>query len=667
MKKLNTKIATIILAAGQGVRMKSKVSKVLHPLAGKPMILASINNFKLIDPSQIILVASPNNKKELKKIAGSNVTIAIQTKPKGTADATNIGLQKVTRAVDTVIVANGDDSAFYKGETIKRVINKHINTKSVQTILTVRLHNPEGFGRVVKKKGKVTKIIEEKEATQNQKKIKEINAGLYVFDKNWLKANLSKIKQSSTTREKYLVDLVDIAIKQNKKVSTCILKDTHEWHGINTQEELKKAEEKFRKRIHVMGMAGAGASAISGIAKSYGYDVSGCDLSPGSSYVKNLKQKIIKGHHKSHIHNIGMLIISPAIIKNDPKNPELLQAKKQNIPILTWQEFQGKHLQDKKFVISVAGAYGKSTTTAMISQIMKDANVDPTCEIGATVRQWQRNYLVGKSKYYINEADEYNDNFLNYNPDIAVILNVAWDHPDYFKSKSDLISSYQKFIGNIKKNGYLVIGEDKALGKLAKSVRNDIKVVKVQEFDDVSLEIIGKFRKTNANTALTVAKILKLDIEKAKKTVQKFKGVGRRLEFKGEIKWVKVYDDYAVQPYTIMSTANALREKFPDKKIILVLEPHTFSRTRVFFDEFVASLKHTKVNKIFVTKVYLARESGDKYKLSRKLAQAVGPKAIFSGSVKNTSDIIKTRLKNFDVICSMGAGDVYKLYDLLQS
>lgn len=438
-----------------------------------------------------------------------------------------------------------------------------------------------------------------------------------------------------------------------------------------------------QQKIHIMGIAGAGASAVAGIAREYGYQVTGCDLQKVSAYTQKLKTKIIEGHNPSHIAGIDMLVVSPAVLKLNKNNGELQQAKKFKIPILTWQQFQGEFLQKDKSTIAVAGAYGKSTTTAMIAKILTDLGLDPTCEIGAKVLDWGTNFRVGKGDYYVCEGDEYNDNFLNYHPGIAVILNIAWDHPDFFKTKKDVISSYKKFINNIKPNGILVT-TDEVIRKLFFELKREvtakntidfmvssrpartIKIIKVKDFGNYHLSIIGDFRKENANGALTVAEVLGLSMDKAKLSLANFTGVGRRLEANGEISGVKFYDDYAVQPYTILKTADALKEKFKDKKVLLVLELHTFSRIETFFEDFTSSLKKSKVDQIYITDVYAAREKGNRCQLSRKLANAVGTRAKYTGSIGKTARYIKSHIGSWDVICSMGAGDSYKLYDLVK-
>lgn len=199
-------------------------------------------------------------------------------------------------------------------------------------------------------------------------------------------------------------------------------------------------------KVHFMGIGGAGASAAAAIAKASGFKVSGCDIAK-SKYLENLDEIKVKiGHGKTHLSNCDILVITPAILKFDPKIEEITAAKKLKMPILTWQEFMGKFLQKGKRVIAVAGTHGKSTTTAMIGHILEDAGFNPTVEVGAVDLGWGKNFRVGGSKWFVCEADEYNNNFLNYQPEIAVITNIDWDHPDFFKSKALVFDSFVKFI-----------------------------------------------------------------------------------------------------------------------------------------------------------------------------------------------------------------------------
>ncbi|OGD97186.1 hypothetical protein A3A49_02260 [Candidatus Curtissbacteria bacterium RIFCSPLOWO2_01_FULL_38_11b] len=665
MKK-NGDLAAIVLAAGLGTRMKSSLSKVLHFVAAKTIIERTCMLLDDLKPVQTIIVVNRSNKDQIINLSKNNYRYVLQPRPSGTADALKSTLLHLKKQIRHVLVLYGDDNIFYKTQTLQKVYQKHFREKSTITFVTVKKQNPTGFGRVFKENNKVIGIIEEKDADKNQKKINEINNGVYLFKRKWLEKNISKLTPSDITKELYLTDLINLASNQNQNVKTYLLKDNNQFFAISTASDLKKANILFEKRIHIMGIRGAGASAVTKIAQNYGFIVDGCDIQKESPYDVNLKNiQIEEGHNQSHITNISKLIVSPAVLKFSPQNAELLRAKKEHIRVQTWQQFQGEILQKGKFVISVAGAYGKSTTTAMIANILKDAGLDPTCEIGANVINWGKNYQLGKSKYYICEADEYMDNFLSYKPDIAVILNTKWDHPDYFKNKKDLNNSYIKFINNLKFGGCLITTAE-VINLIRKSIRSDIKIIKIKNFNSIRLKIIGNFRKQNANAALTLAQILNLNIKKAQESLSLFKGIKRRLEYKGKIKETKFYDDYAVAPITIQTTINALAKKFKDKKILLVLEPHTFSRVNFFFNAYVISIKTSKINRVFITDVYPAREKGNVKELSIKLAKAVGKKAQFTGSLNQTANTLSQNLDKFEIVCSMGAGDSYRFYDLVK-
>ncbi|MBI4037625.1 NTP transferase domain-containing protein [Candidatus Curtissbacteria bacterium] len=654
--------SAIILAGGLGKRMESKISKVLTRLGDQPLIKKTYQNIENLYPKQIIIVANPKNAKNIQKLL-PGAEIAIQKEAKGTLDAAVCGLKKVNKDTSEVGIFYGDDTAFYKSTTINKVFNLHLSSKANITFVTLEKEDPSGLGRIVRNNGQLAGIIEEKDATNFQKEIKEVNNGIYFFEKNWIRNNAKKIRPSKITGELYLTDLIGLALKNKVGVQTYKLKDSNEWHGINTPGELEEARRKLA-RIHFMGIAGSGAAAVAAIAKDYGYTVDGCDIDPDSAYSANLSHiKVTRGHSKAHVKGISKLVISPSVLKLDPDNPEIHEAQKLKIPQETWQEFQGKELQKDKYVISVAGAYGKSTTTAMIAQILIDASFDPTCEIGATVISWGKNYRVGKSIYYICEADEYNNNFLNYQSDLAVVLNLGWDHPDFFKSESELVDSYQQFINNIKPGGNLIIESSQK----EKFTFKNINVNNITDFEEVDISLIGNFRKENAKAALTVAKLFGIDTKVAKKSIKNFKGLFRRLEFKGEVEGVRIYDDYAVQPYTIKTTANALKEKYKNQKVALVLEPHTHSRIKFFFDDFVTSLQKTNVDSIYITDIYAAREQNNNSQLALKLASEVGSKAKYVGSLERAAKVLKKELHNFGVILSMGAGRTYKFWDILNS
>ena len=193
------------------------------------------------------------------------------------------------------------------------------------------------------------------------------------------------------------------------------------------------------------------------------------------------------------------------------------------------------------------------------------------------------------------------------------------------------------------------------------------KIVETKFALNTKLSLIGKFRQENSNAALTCAEILKLDHQKAKQSIENFKGLSRRLEFKGKIKGVNFYDDYAVQPYTILKTTNALLDEYPQSKITLVLEPHTFSRVNKFFKEFVEAIKNTNIERVIICNTFPAREFGNSEKVSKQLVKSVGDKSIFTGTIEQTAKYIKTNIKSLDIVCSMGAGNAYKLFNLIKN
>lgn len=644
--------------------MKSNTPKVLHRLGNKPMISHTVELAQTLMPASTVIVARPENIKDIQKITSGKLSFATQRENEGTAAAVMAALPFAKTPITAVLY--GDDTAFYKTQTIEQIYKKHKASHAVITIATLHKGDPQGLGRIIRKENNVQAIIEEKDATKEQKAINEVSVGLFFINTDWLKESVAKLLPSPVTGEYYLTDLVKIAQQNKQKVDTFKLDDPAQWHGINTAKELEEANSKLLRKIHIMGIAGAGASALGAIASAQGYEVTGCDLYPESAYKNNLAGISVKeGHSPDHLRCIGQLILSEAILKNDPNNSEVASAREQGIPTLLWEQFQARVLQKDKFVIAIAGAYGKSTTTAMVSKMLTDAGLDPTCEIGAKILEWGVNFRIGKSNYYICEVDEYYDKFQNYSPDIAIILNLGWDHPDYFKSEKDLIDSYKKFVRGIKSGGKLIVPQ--SLIPVFKSTAGHLQIVPIQNYGNYQLDIIGSFRRENADAAMTLASQLGIASSNAKKSIESFRGTGRRLELKGRIKNTIVYDDYAVQPYTILKTANALAEKYAGKKMALVFEPHTFSRINKFFEHFVRSLKEINADHIYVTSVFAAREKGDIEKLSKAIVKSVGPNSTYSGSIEQTAKSLKGDLDKYDVVLSMGAGSVYKIYDLLKA
>ncbi len=420
-----------------------------------------------------------------------------------------------------------------------------------------------------------------------------------------------------------------------------------------------------------MGIGGSGASAAARLAKETGYEVSGCDLEESSITHRLRKEGIAVslGHEVSHLKNLDLLVHTPAVFYQSLTHPEYLKAKAKGIA-LTWEEFMAEYLQKGKYTIAVAGTHGKGTTTAMICRLLETAGLDPTCEVGANLLDWEKkNNRVGKSKYFVFEADEFRDKFLIYKPDLAVITSIGMEHPDYFKDFNQVLSSFVKFARKAK---VLVInGEDAGCQKLIKEIRGSrgIRVIKYKKLTKVQakLRFPGEHIRSNAAAAWTAAKVLGVKDKQIRGGLERFGGLERRFEFKGEVEGAKIYDDYAHHPTAVAANIAAMRELFPKKKIWVVFQPHMYSRLERFFPEFTKALQ--KADRVVVTDVYSRRENGLPKPTGKELALSIGfPKATYvGGDLNNVANFVRRNVSPGDAVIIVGAGDVIKVSEALTS
>ena len=420
------------------------------------------------------------------------------------------------------------------------------------------------------------------------------------------------------------------------------------------------------KRIHFLGIGGSGASAAASLAQAQGFEITGCDLEPHNEFTTQFKSsQLLKGHSASHLGgggtNIDILAVTPAIFSLDPDNDELREAKKRGIRILTWQEFVGEYLTKDKFVIAICGTHGKTTTTAMIAQILEDADLDPTVLLGAIHPKWKTNYRVGKSKYFVVEADEFNDNFLAYKPDITVVTNTEMDHPEYFKDINAYLDSFEKFLLQTKQTIVANL-QDKNTAEIVKDVMKQSKVFAL-DFNkievDLDLKIPGGHNISNAKTAFQVGLLLGIAPEIIKQSLNNYGGVGRRFEYLGEFNGAKVYSDFGHHPTEITKTMVAAREKFPNQKIYLFYQPHMFSRTKALFDDFVKVFKNLPVDGTVILDIYPSREIDTGLVSSEELVKAIDKKnAYFAKELKKEE--FEMYAKPGDILFFMGAGDIDK-------
>lgn len=385
-------------------------------------------------------------------------------------------------------------------------------------------------------------------------------------------------------------------------------------------------------RVHFMGIGGSGMAVVAEIAKAYGYEVSGCDIKTG-------------GHNPNHLQNIDILCVSPAIFFQNNNHPEVELARQKNI-LMTWQEFMGKYLHKDKFVICIAGTHGKSTTTAMVGQLLQTANLDPTVELGAS------GHRIGKGKYFISEADEYYGNFLHYHPQITILNNIELDHPEYFKTIDNMLSVFQKFVDQ---TGLLIYNTDSPLIHKLVLPKNSIPY-SVGEFPkDLKLKIPGDHNKSNAVGVIKLAEVLKIDY---KKTLENFTGIDRRLQELGTINGITVIDDYANHPTAFKTNINAIITKYPNKPIWVVIEPHTFSRLRAVLGDLPDALK--EANHVIISKIFASRESDPGDFTGSDIAKVI-PGALYIPEFPDIIHFLLSTIHSPAIILVMGSGNSDKL------
>lgn len=411
------------------------------------------------------------------------------------------------------------------------------------------------------------------------------------------------------------------------------------------------------KKVHFMGIGGSGCSGVAAIAQAFSYHVDGCDLAEGSftDYLSEKNIPVLKGHDPSHLKDVDLLVISPAITSLDTDNLELQKAKERGMPVMTWQEFTGRELQKDKFVIAVAGTHGKSTTTALIGLMMDKAGLDPTVLVGAEVKEWGRNFRLGKSQYFLIEADEYNNNFLNYQANVGVITVIEFDHPEFFADIGQVESAFEKFVSGFKQESVLIKSPSVSLtNPKGKTIS-----FKERSFE---MKIPGRFNQLNASIAYETGNYLGIESSILNEIILNFSGVKRRFELVSQVAGIKIYDDYAHHPTAIKQTLMALRQKFPSEQLWVVFQPHMFSRTKALFGDFVKVFKEASVDKIIITDIFPSREKDTGLVHSRDLVQAIGQdKAQYLPSIPEAVNYLSERVAALSVVMVMGAGDINNL------
>jgi len=401
------------------------------------------------------------------------------------------------------------------------------------------------------------------------------------------------------------------------------------------------------KKIFFIGIGGIGISALAKMAISRGMEVSGVndDKSPKTlNPLRDAGADIFYQSENRELPEADLYVYSDAWLY---RGPEIIEsAKKTGKPVLSYFEALGQFAKEYR-VIAVAGTHGKTTTTAMLAEILVDAGLDPTVIVGSFIKKFDSNFRKGNSEYLVVEADEYNKHFLNFHPFLTVVTNIEADHLDCFKDLADIQNAFDKLLSQSENK---ITDYTKYLEKVPK------------------LSVPGEHNRMNAAAALAVADFLNIEEEIAQKSIAQFSGTWRRLEKRGETKeGVIIYDDYAHHPTEIKASLEALRELFPvgKKKITVIFQPHLYSRTKALFNDFAKSFKGA--DNIYLLPIFFAREEKDESISSEKLASAIslaGDKVKAFPDFESAEKFVKElNLGKNDVFVTMGAGEAYKIAD----
>lgn len=401
------------------------------------------------------------------------------------------------------------------------------------------------------------------------------------------------------------------------------------------------------KKVFFIGIGGIGISALAKMALSRDMEVLGLNDEESPKTLDPLRDAGVIIYYQNELKELpdaDLYVYSDAWLY---RGPEIIEdAKTRGKPVLSYFEALGQFAKEYK-VIAIAGTHGKTTTTAMIAEILVDAGLDPTVVVGSFVKKFGSNFRAGKSEYLVVEADEYMRHFLNLNPFISVVLNIEADHLDYYKDFLDVQDAFDKFLSQSENK---ILNYHQYLGKIPK------------------LLVPGLHNRMDAAAAMAVTELLNIKEEVIKKSLAEFSGTWRRLEKKGETKeGTIVYDDYAHHPTEVRASLEALRELYPkeENKITVLFQPHLYSRTKALFDDFVKCFKWA--DQVFLLPIYFAREDKDESVSSEKLAEAIaetGEKAQAFSSFEKAENFVKSlNLGPNDVFVTMGAGEAYKVAD----
>lgn len=443
------------------------------------------------------------------------------------------------------------------------------------------------------------------------------------------------------------------------------------------------------KHIHFVGIGGIGMSGIAELLINLGYKVSGSDLkdTPVTGRLAALGGHIFQGHKRDQAEGADVVVFSSAV---GGENPEIQEAKERSVPVIPRAEMLAE-LMRLKYGVAIAGAHGKTTTTSMVASILTSGHLDPTVVIGGRLDIWGgSNAKLGQGDVLVAEADESDGSFLALSPAIAVVTNIDQEHMDHYGDMEAIRETFINFINKIPFYGtaILCLDNEEIQGIIPHLKKRYLTYGMTSQADlrgrdlekeqlGVSFEVLyrnsslgrivvgmpGEHNVLNALAATAVGLELDLSIDVIKEGLKNLGGLARRFQLKGEKKDVLVLDDYGHHPAEIMATLKTARECWPERRLVVVFQPHRFTRTSVLYDRFVISFNEADV--LIVTSIFAAGESAIDGVTGEWLSQGIkdhGHKDVtFCPEQKDILSTLLSIVKPGDLIITMGAGDIYRL------
>ena len=446
------------------------------------------------------------------------------------------------------------------------------------------------------------------------------------------------------------------------------------------------------QQIHFVGIGGIGMSGIAEVLLNLGYRISGSDLeeTPITRRLAELGATVVQGHEAQNVGEADVVVLSSAV---PPDNVEVVAARERKIPVIRRAEMLAE-LMRMKYGIAIAGTHGKTTTTSLVASVLTHGGLDPTIVIGGRLNVWETNARLGQGRYLVAEADESDGSFLNLSPTVAVVTTIDEEHLDFYRDLAHLQETFLSFINKIPFYGLAVLCLDEphiqalipriekrmvtyGLSSQADFLGQDIDRKGLETsytaryqgspLGRVRLQMPGVHNVLNSLAAIAVGLELDMDFHDIAEALAEFGGIERRFQIKGERRGVMVVDDYGHHPAEIRATLQAAKDGWGERRLVVVFQPHRYSRTQYLLQDFFSAFNEAEV--LITTEIYPAGETPIPGVSGRQIYDGVKRHGHRDVSyVEQASDVLallEERLRPGDLVLTLGAGDVWKVSDAL--